>query len=555
MLARPGRDAPPNMTDYLAERGRPDILTVPERFNYVADVLDAQAEVRPTELALLSLGPRGELVLEQSFTEVSRAAIHMANVFTGMGVKKGDRIFVMLPRVPEWYQVVLGAIRLGAIPMPATTQLTPRDIRYRVERAGAVAAVTDTSGAARLDQVEEELPSLRHRIVVGDAPSAKWAELPGLLEKASTSAVPAALCASSDPMLLYFTSGTVAYPKMVVHTHASYGIGHQLTARYWQDLRPGDLHWTISDTGWAKAAWGKLFGQWAVGAAVVQMNMGKFDPDLLLDTISRHGVTTFCAPPTVYRALVQADLRANSLNSLRHCVAAGEPLNPEVIRVFQDEVGLPIYDGYGQTETVNVVANFRCLELRPGSMGRPVPGFDVDIVDEEGTPVADDEEGNIGIRAEPQRPVGLFSGCYREPEATRAAFQGSFYLTGDRGRRDGDGYLWFEGRSDDVITSSAYRIGPFEVESALLEHPAVAEAAVVGKPDPQRTQLVTAFVILAPGYQPGAALARELQDHVKRVTAPYKYPREVHFVTELPKTVSGKIRRSELREWLSGGES
>jgi acetyl-CoA synthetase len=285
------------------------------------------------------------------------------------------------------------------------------------------------------------------------------------------------------------------------------------------------------------------------------MNMGKFDPDLLLDTISRHGVTTFCAPPTVYRALVQADLRANSLNSLRHCVAAGEPLNPEVIRVFQDEVGLPIYDGYGQTETVNVVANFRCLELRPGSMGRPVPGFDVDIVDDEGTPVADDEEGNIGIRVEPQRPVGLFSGYYREPEATRAAFQGSFYLTGDRGRRDGDGYLWFEGRSDDVITSSAYRIGPFEVESALLEHPAVAEAAVVGKPDPQRTQLVTAFVILAPGYQPGAALARELQDHVKRVTAPYKYPREVHFVTELPKTVSGKIRRSELREWLSGGES
>lgn len=554
MPTRPGRDAPPNLTKYAEERRRHDLLPVPERFNYVGDTLDAQARARPRDLALLSLGPGGGVVAEDTFGTMAAAVARSANALAALGIGRGDRIFVMLPRVPEWYHVVLGAIRLGAVPMPATVQLTGRDIRYRVERAGAVAAVADESGAARVDQVVDQLPTLRHRIVVGEAPSPGWLPLEGLVARAPTSAGPVAPTSSSDPMLLYFTSGTVAYPKMVLHTQASYGIGHQLTARYWQDLRPGDLHWTISDTGWAKAAWGKLFGQWALGAAVVQMNMGKLEPELLLETIGRHRVTTFCAPPTVYRALVQSDLDGQQLGCLRHCVAAGEPLNPEVIRAFQEGVGLPIYDGYGQTETVNVVANLRCLELRPGSMGRPVPGFDVDVVDDQGAPLPDDEEGNLGIRVAPVRPVGLFSGYYREPEATRAAFQGDFYLTGDRGRRDRDGYLWFEGRADDVITSSAYRIGPFEVESALIEHPAVAEAAVVGKPDPQRTQLVTAFVILAPGFRGGPELIAELQDHVKRVTAPYKYPREIHFVAELPKTVSGKIRRAELRSQLAAGD-
>ncbi len=540
------------MSDYAAERAS-FRLVVPAQFNFVLDVLEPLAAARGSELALLSLGPAGEVVGRHSFSDLAIASRRIANLLVGLGVAKGDRIFVMLPRIPEWYFVVLGAIRMGAIPMPATSQLTPRDIAYRVARAEAKVAVTDTAGAAKLDQVRAELPSLTQTVVVGESPSPDWQPLGGLMELASSQPGGDAGTAADDPMLIYFTSGTVAHPKMVLHTQASYGIGHRITARFWHDLRPGDLHWTVSDTGWAKAAWGKLFGQWSEGAAVVQMNMGKPDPDLILDVIARHGVTTFCAPPTLYRSLVLTDLRRPNLLGLRHCTAAGEPLNPEVIRVWQEGVGLTVYDGYGQTETINVVANYRCLPVRPGSMGKPAPGFDVDIVDDEGNPLGDEIEGNIGVRAHPQRPVGLFSGYYRDLEATRAAFHGDFYLTGDRGRRDADGYLWFSSRSDDVITSSAYRIGPFEVESALVEHPAVAEAAVVGKPDPQRTEVVTAFVILAPGFEASDQLALELQDHVKRVTAPYKYPREIHFVEELPKTVSGKIRRSELRERLRGG--
>jgi acetyl-CoA synthetase len=357
-------------------------------------------------------------------------------------------------------------------------------------------------------------------------------------------------------MLLYFTSGTVSYPKMVMHTQASYGIGHTITARYWQDLREGDVHWTVSDMGWAKAAWGKLFGQWQLGAAVVLMNMGKPDADLILDTITRNGITTFCAPPTLYRLLVQADIGAHDLSGLRHCMSAGEPLNPEVIRVWEEGTrGLTVFDGYGQTETVNLVANYRCVPVRPGSMGKPTPGFDVQVVDDEGTPVKPGEEGHIAVSVAPERPIGMFGGYYLDDEATAAAFHGGWYFTGDKGRCDEDGYFWFEGRSDDVITSSAYRIGPFEVESALIEHPAVAEAAVVGKDDPERTQLVTAFVICAPGYEGSDALAKELQEHVKTTTAPYKYPRLVYFVDELPKTVSGKIRRTELRDRLREGDA
>ena len=541
------------MLDYVGERAT-FRLQVPSSFNYVEDVLEPLAQTRGRDLGLLSLDASGAVVGEHTFSDLAAASRRVGNLLAALGVHKGDRVFVMLPRIPEWYFVVLGAIRMGAIPMPATSQLTPRDIAYRIAKAEAKVAVTDTAGAAKVDEVKGQLPSLAETIVVGQLPSAGWQPLERLMERAaSTAAGPSGGTAADDPMLIYFTSGTVAHPKMVLHTQASYGIGHRITARFWHDLRPGDLHWTVSDTGWAKAAWGKLFGQWAEGAAVVQMNMGKPDPDLILDVIAHHLITTFCAPPTLYRSLVLTDLRRPDLSGLRHCTAAGEPLNPEVIRVWQEGVGLPVYDGYGQTETINVVANFRCLPVRPGSMGKPVPGFDVDIVDDQGLPVADGVEGNIGVRAHPDRPVGLFAGYYRDEEATRAAFRGDFYLTGDRGRRDQDGYLWFSSRADDVITSSAYRIGPFEVESALVEHRAVAEAAVVGKPDPQRTQIVTAFVILAPGFEGSEQLAQELQEHVKRVTAPYKYPREIHFVTELPKTVSGKIRRSELRARLESG--
>ena len=546
------------MTDYEAERAN-FRLDVPERFNFVLDVLERRAAASPDGLALLALDAGGAETGRYSWADMARESRRMGNALLGLGVQKGDRLFVMLPRIPEWYVVALGAIRIGAVPMPGTNLLTGKDIEHRIARAEAVAAIVDSEGAAKVDSVAGNLPSLKHRIVCGEAPSDGWTPLGRLLETGSADPTPPGPdgpgpTAATDPMLLYFTSGTVSYPKMVMHTQASYGIGHTITARYWQDLRPGDVHWTISDMGWAKAAWGKLFGQWQQGAAVVLMNMGKPDADLILDTIVRNDITTFCAPPTLYRLLVQADIAKHDLSGLRHCLSAGEPLNPEVIRIWEEGTrGLTVYDGYGQTETVNLVANYRCVPVRPGSMGKPTPGFDVQVVDESGEPVEAGEEGHIAVRVAPERPVGMFGGYYLDDEATAAAFCGGWYFTGDKGRCDEDGYFWFEGRSDDVITSSAYRIGPFEVESALLEHPAVAEAAVVGKDDPERTQLVTAFVICAPGYDGSDELAAELQAHVKKTTAPYKYPRLVYFVDELPKTVSGKIRRTELRDRLREG--
>ena len=442
------------MTDYEAERAS-FRLEVPTRFNYVLDVLERRAEAGGDDLALLSLDATGATSARHTFAELCRETRRMGHALAGLGVGKGDPVFLMLPRIPEWYVAALGAIRIGAVPMPGTSLLTGRDIEYRISRAGAIAAITDSEGAAKVDSVAGNLETLRHKIVVGEAPSSGWSPFSGLLEPASADPTPADPTASDDPMLLYFTSGTVAYPKMVMHTQASYGLGHTITARYWQDLRPGDVHWTVSDMGWAKAAWGKLFGQWNEGATVVLMNMGKPDADLILDTISRHGVTTFCAPPTLYRLLVQADLSAHDLSGLRHCVSAGEPLNPEVIRVWQEGTGgLVVYDGYGQTETTNLVANYRCLPIRPGSMGKPAPGYDVAVVDEDGQPVAEGEEGHIAVRVSPERPVGLFAEYWNDPDATAAAFQHGWYYTGDKGRRDEAGYLWFEARADDVMTSS-----------------------------------------------------------------------------------------------------
>jgi acyl-coenzyme A synthetase/AMP-(fatty) acid ligase len=542
------------MSDYEAERAR-FRLEVPERFNFVVDMVERQAATGPDRPALLSLDAAGEVTSRYTYGELCRESRRMANVYAGLGVRKGEPVFIMVPRLAEWYIAVLGAIRMGAVIMPATPMLTGRDIQYRIERSDAVAAVCDTESAAKLDEVRDRLPSLRTSIVVGEPPSASWRRIDELMAAAGDQGG-SDPTAADDPMIIYFTSGTVAYPKMVLHPQ-SYAIGHAaITARYWQDLRAEDVHWTISDTGWAKMAWGKLFGQFAAGVQLVQMNMGKPDADLLLDTIARHGVTTFCAPPTLYRMLVLTDLHRHDLSSLRHCLSAGEPLNPEVMRVWEEGTGgLQPYDGYGQTETVNLCANYRCLPVRPGSMGKPPPGMDIAVVDDDGNPVPDGEEGNIAVRVVPKRPIGLFREYWRDPDATAACMVGDWYLTGDHARRDTDGYYWFEGRADDVITSAAYRIGPFEVESALVEHPAVAEAAVVGKDDAERTQIVTAFVILVPGAEGTPALAKELQEHVRTVTAPYKYPREVHFVTELPKTVSGKIRRTELRQMLREGRA
>jgi acyl-coenzyme A synthetase/AMP-(fatty) acid ligase len=544
-------DVPPNMTDY-GSTYRSFRLEVPDRFNFARDVVDAWAARSPDKVALVAVGPDGGEARTFSFLDLSRWSNRVANLLLAADVRSGDRVSTLLPRIPEWYAVMLGCIKIGAVPMPGTPLLTAGDLRYRIGRADASVAITDEAGVEKIDAVVDECPSLTTRIAVGTGGDG-WLNFERGVDRASDAAPDVEPTRADDPLLIYFTSGTTSYPKMVLHSHASYGIGHEITARFWQDLHATDLHWTISDTGWAKAAWGKLFGQWRIGAAVFLWDLrGKPDYELLLQLIEEQRVTTFCAPPTVLRTLVQLDLRRHDWSALRHCVSAGEPLNPEVIEVWREATGLTILDGYGQTETVNVLANFRCLDVRPGSAGKPTPGFDVQVVDDDGAPLPAGDEGHIAIRVAPERPVGLFRGYWRDEEATRDAFRGDWYFTGDRARVDEDGYFWFVGRDDDVIKSSGYRIGPFEVESALVEHAAVAEAAVVGKPDRARGQIVKAFVVLAPGFEESPELAAALQDHVKRVTAPYKYPREIEFVPDLPKTVSGKIRRVELREREAG---
>jgi acyl-coenzyme A synthetase/AMP-(fatty) acid ligase len=547
----PNRSAAPNMTSYALERERFRI-EVPERFNPVVDIVERWAAESGDELALVSLGPRGETVAQHTAAQLADEARRSARALLALGVKPGDPVFIMLPRGPAWYAAMLGGIRIGAVAMPGTNQLTSRDIAYRIGAADAVAAITSPDGAEKIDAIEQDLPSLRLRVVSGAGGRAGWEDFEASMAAVGDDdgALTPAPTGRDDPMILFFTSGTVSYAKMVMHTQA-YGLGHVSTARFWHDLRRGDRHWTVTDTGWAKAAWGGLFGQFHERATNVQVALGKPDADTILSILRDAQITSFCAPPTLYRLLVQADLTAYDLSTLRHCTSAGEPLNPEVIRAWAAGTGgLTVYDGYGQSETTLLVANYRTMPVRPGSMGKPVPGWTVDVLDESGQRADDDVVGGIAVQVTDPRPVGLFTGYYRDDPANERAFRDGWYYTGDKAWRDGDGYLWFEGRDDDVITSSAYRIGPFEVESALVEHPAVVEAAVVGKDDPQRTQIVTAFCVLAAGFEPSDALASELQDHSRKLTAPYKYPREIHFVTELPKTVSGKIRRSQLREDL-----
>jgi acetyl-CoA synthetase len=547
-LDRPARDCAPRLANLDVERASYRV-EVPERFNAVLDIVEAWASEDPDALAVLSVNAVGDVVAEQSAADLARASREMARALLDLGVGKGDHVFVMLPRIPEWYAALLGAMRIGAIPMPGPNLLTSKDIAYRLQQTGATAAITDAAGTGKVD---EAAPGLATRLCVGGAPDG-WLSFEERCRRAGDGETPLDPTGRDDPLILYFTSGTVAYPKMVQHSQ-SYALGHIGTARFWHDLRPGDLHWTVTDTGWAKAAWGGLFGQMHERAAILNAALGRPDADAIFGILARHRVTSFCAPPTLYRRMVQADFSPHDLSALRHCTSAGEPLNPEVIRAWREGAGgLTIYDGYGQTETTCIVANYRTLEVRPGSMGRPVPGYDVTIVDENGQPVEAGEVGNIAVRYEPDRPVGLFPGYHNDPRASAQVFRGPFYFTGDKAAMDKDGYFWFEGRDDDVITSSAYRIGPFEVESVLVEHPAVMEAAVVGKDDPDRTQIVTAFCLLAPGHIPSPELADELKEFVKHRTAPYKYPREIHFVDELPKTISGKIRRSELRSRLGAG--
>lgn len=539
----------PNMTDYEAEC-RNFHLDVPEHFNFAIDVIGKWAS-DPNKLAMLWLGPNGE-ERHLTFAYFAEQSSRAANAFAQLGIKKGDRIMVMLPRVPEWWESVLGLMKLGAVPIPCTTLLTAKDIQFRAEVAEVQGFITDGEGARKFDQVRKDCPTIKYAILVNDQPLSSWIDFHAISAAASPEYT-GHKTLSDDPCLVYFTSGTVDYPKMVLHTQASYPIGHTITGKYWLDLHEDDLHWNLSEMGWAKAAWSNLFGPWIMGAAMfMQDARGKFNPLETLELLHKYPISTLCAPPTIYRMLVldesMAYLKANPPMALRHCVGAGEPLNPEVIKVWQEATGMTIRDGYGQTETVLICANFPPLPVKPGSMGKPSPGFDLSIIDHDGTELPPNKEGDIAVRIKPQRPRWMFKEYWRNPDATKACIRGDWYITGDRAYKDEDGYFWFVGRADDVIISASYRIGPFEVESALKEHPAVAESAVVASPDEMRGEIVKAFVILAPGYQPSTELATELQEHVKRVTAPYKYPREIEFVESLPKTISGKIRRVELRE-------
>lgn len=537
----------PNMTDYESTWSSFS-LEVPERFNAAVDIVDRRAAVTPGALALRMVSPDGLVASDYSFTDLKVRSDRMANFLAGRGVAKGDRLFVMLPRVIGWYDALLGGIKLGAIPMPGTTQLKGKDIIYRLNRAGASVVVTDASGADVIGSVLDQCPSVELSVVMGSEVEG-WVDGDRERDAASSVPPPGDVTASDDPMLIYFTSGTTGPPKMVLHTQASYGIGHQVTARFWQDLTSEDLIWAVSDTGWAKAAWSKLFGQWALGSAVMAWDArGKPDFDQMLRMIVDHDVTVFCAPPTIYRNFVTRDLTTYDFTKLRHCLAAGEPLNADTFHAWKNATGTEIHDGYGQTETVNLLANFPCIPKKPGSLGKPTPGMDVAVVDAEGNPLGPGSEGQIAVRVKPQRPVGLFVEYWKDPDATAAAHLGDWYLTGDRARVDDEGYFWFISRADDVIISAGYRIGPFEVESVIMEHPAVQETACIGIPDKERGEVVKAFVVLAPGYEPSDELVTQIQQYVQENTAPYKYPRRVEFIDELPKTVSGKVRRVDLRE-------
>ena len=540
----------PNMLDYEAER-RAFALEVPEYFNFATDVIGKWAQ-DPQKLAMLWLGQDGK-ERRLTFAHFAEASSRAANAFSLLGIRKGDTVLVMLPRVPEWWESVLGLMKLGAIPIPSTTLLTTKDIQFRIKAAEARAIITDSEGARKFEVVRDQCLTITQAILVdNDEPGEGWRSYVHITGKALPD-FSGPRTRSDDPCLVYFTSGTVGNPKMVLHTQASYPIGHTITGKYWLDLREDDLHLNLTENGWAKAAWSSLFGPWSMGAAIfVQDARGKFNALETLELLHTYPITTFCAAPTAYRMLVLdeplAYLQSHPPKALRHCVGAGEPLNPEVIRLWEEKTGLTIRDGYGQTETVLLCGNFPPLTVKPGSMGKPSPGFEISVIDHDGSELPPHKEGDIAVRIRPERPLWMFQEYWRNPEATQASIRGDWYITGDRAYKDEDGYFWFVGRADDVIITAGYRVGPFEVESALKEHPAVAESAVVASPDQMRGEIVKAFVILAPGYEPASALAHELQEHVKNVTAPYKYPREIEFVDALPKTISGKIRRVELRE-------
>jgi acyl-coenzyme A synthetase/AMP-(fatty) acid ligase len=493
---------------------------VPERFNFARDVVERMSGPAMTFL------PREGEPRELSFAELGARTAQWTNLLAGAGVGAGDRVLVLVGKTPEWHPVMLALMRLGAVSIPCSEMLRHKDLAFRVEHAGARLVVADRPAEAEVSGLDADL-------VFTDA-----AEL-----ETQPQSAPCADTAASDTAFILYTSGTTKDPKGVVHTHA-YCFAKRMQAERWLDARPGDLVWCTAGTGWAKSIWNVLLGPWSAGASIV-LHEGGFDPEERFRLLAELGVTVLCQAPTEYRLMAKLDgIDGFDPSRVRHMVSAGEPLNPEVIKAFRDAFDLTIHDGYGQTENTLLVGNMPGAEIRPGSMGLPSPGHEIAVIDEDGDVVPTGAEGDIALAG---RPPSLFREYYRAPEETAAVFRGDWYVTGDRATCDDDGYLWFTGRADDVILSAAYRIGPFEVESALLEHAGVAESAVIGKPEPDRGQIVKAFVVLRPGVDGSDGLVRELQDHCKRVTAPYKYPREIEFVDELPKTRSGKIRRVELR--------
>eukprot|EP00079_Xenopus_tropicalis_P008693 XP_002932029.2 PREDICTED: acyl-coenzyme A synthetase ACSM3, mitochondrial [Xenopus tropicalis] len=530
---------------------------VPEYFNFANDIIDEWAINRKeagksSNPALWWIDGSGEEV-KWSFEELGFLSRKAANVLSdACNLKPGDRVIVILPRVPEWWLLNVACIRAGVVLIPGTTQLTAKDILHRLQTSMAKCIITSDCLVEAVDSVAAQSPFLETKMLISTERRDGWLDFKGLFQVANDKHT-CVKTKSSDPMTIFFTSGTTGSPKMTEHSHCSYGLGLKVNGKYWMDLTPTDIVWNMSDTGWAKSAWSSVFAPWIQGSCVFAHSMPRFDTNIVLKTLSTFPITTFCSAPTAYRMLVLQNFASYKFKSLQHCVSAGEPINPQVMEQWKEQTGLDIYEGYGQTETVLICGTFKGMKIKPGSMGKPSPAYDVEIVDENGNVLPQGKEGDIAIRILPQKPFCLFSQYTGDPERTASTRRGNFYLTGDRGIKDEDGYFWFVGRSDDVILSSGYRIGPFEVESALIEHPAVAESAVVSSPDPIRGEVVKAFVVLAPAYNghDPEKLALELQEHVRNITAPYKYPRKIEFVQQLPKTVSGKIRRNELRnrEW------
>ena len=526
---------------------------IPENFNFAYDVMDVWAEEAPEKLAILWTNDQGEEI-RTTYGELKEQTDQAASYLMTLGIGKNDPVMLILKRRYEWWVIMLALHKIGAIVIPATHMLTKKDIIYRNTRASvkAIICVDDAYVTEQIKLAMSESPTVKQYITVTDHGKpipegfhdwqSEWQKAPKFQR-------PAFVNENDDTMLMYFTSGTSGEPKMVAHDYL-YAMGHLTTGVFWHNLHEGSLHLTVADTGWGKAVWGKFYGQWFAGATVFVFDHEKFNADTLLRQIEKYRVTSFCAPPTIYRFMIREDLSKYDLSSLEYCTTAGEALNPAVFDKFLEKTGIRMMEGFGQTETTMTLGTFPWMKPKPGSMGMPNAQYDIDLLRADGTSCEDGEKGEIVVRVGDKKPIGLFKHYYRDEELTREAWHDGIYHTGDMAWRDEDGYYWFEGRIDDVIKSSGYRIGPFEVESALMTHPAVVECAITGVPDDIRGMVVKATVVLGKEWKSkaGDELVKELQQHVKNVTAPYKYPRIVEFVDELPKTISGKIRRVEIRK-------